>query len=552
VLTATAGAGPDCAAWARLHALAQALRARPTRELFAADAARYAHCSVEAAGLLFDYSRQRVTPEVVGQFAALADELRLRERIEAMFRGETINLTEGRAVLHTALRRLGTTAPLLVGGQDIDALVRVERERMLDFAAAVREGRIRSSSGQAYSLVVNIGIGGSDLGPAMAVEALRAYASDGPRVGFVSNIDGCQLADQLAGADPAGTLFIVCSKTFTTLETKSNASAARNWIEQRLGGAAVSAHFAAVSVNTAAMDEFGVHPDYRFAMWDWVGGRYSIWSSIGVALAVAVGRANFLEFLAGAADMDRHFRTAPWERNLPLLAAMLGVWNVNFLELPTLAVLPYDQRLARFPAYLQQLEMESNGKSVRMDGSPTTVDTAPVIWGEPGSNAQHSFFQLLHQGSARAALDFLLPVKTSCGNQPQQDLAIANCLAQAEAFAFGQEASAVQAELQRRGLPAASIAALTPHKIHEGSRPSTLIIFPKLDPATLGCLIALYEHKVFVQSVVWGVNAFDQWGVELGKQLCESIVPMVERGKAEGDVSSALQGGLAAVARLRG
>jgi glucose-6-phosphate isomerase len=552
VLTATAGAGPDCAAWARLHALAQALRARPTRELFAADAARYAHCSVEAAGLLFDYSRQRVTPEVVGQFAALADELRLRERIEAMFRGETINLTEGRAVLHTALRRLGTTAPLLVGGQDIDALVRVERERMLDFAAAVREGRIRSSSGQAYSLVVNIGIGGSDLGPAMAVEALRAYASDGPRVGFVSNIDGCQLADQLAGADPAGTLFIVCSKTFTTLETKSNASAARNWIEQRLGGAAVSAHFAAVSVNTAAMDEFGVHPDYRFAMWDWVGGRYSIWSSIGVALAVAVGRANFLEFLAGAADMDRHFRTAPWERNLPLLAAMLGVWNVNFLELPTLAVLPYDQRLARFPAYLQQLEMESNGKSVRMDGSPTTVDTAPVIWGEPGSNAQHSFFQLLHQGSARAALDFLLPVKTSCGNQPQQDLAIANCLAQAEAFAFGQEASAVQAELQRRGLPAASIAALTPHKIHEGSRPSTLIIFPKLDPATLGCLIALYEHKVFVQSVVWGVNAFDQWGVELGKKLCEAIAPLLHQPGAPSGISGSLRGALAYIARTKG
>jgi glucose-6-phosphate isomerase len=541
VLTATQVAGPDCGAWARLRAAAQSLRARPVRELFAADAARYAHCSVEAAGLLFDYSRQRVTPEVVGQFAALADELRLRERIEAMFRGEAINSTEGRAVLHTALRRLGTPTPLLVGGQDVDALVRAERERMLEFAGAVREGRVRSSSGRPYSLVVNIGIG----------EALRACTGDGPRVAFVSNIDGCQLADLVADADPASTLFIVCSKTFTTLETRSNALAARAWIEARLGGTAVPAHFAAVSINAAAMDEFGVHPDYRFAMWDWVGGRYSIWSSIGVSLAIAVGRENFTAFLAGAEEMDRHFRDAPWERNLPLLAALLGVWNVNFLELPTLAVLPYDQRLARFPAYLQQLEMESNGKSVRLDGSAVAVETGPVIWGEPGSNAQHSFFQLLHQGSARAALDFLLPVNSSCGNQAQQDLAIANCLAQAEAFAFGQEAAAVQADLQRRGLPAGRIAELLPHKLHPGNRPSTLVMFPRLDPATLGRLIALYEHKVYVQSVVWGVNAFDQWGVELGKQLCETIAPAVQQGAIPGEATSSLRGGLQAVRRLR-
>ncbi len=543
--------GPECPAWAQLRAAAQTLRPRATLELFAADGARYAHCSVEAAGLLFDYSRQRVTPEVMGQFAALADELRLRERIEAMFRGGAINSTEDRAALHTALRRLGTPTPLLVGGQDIDALVRTERERMLEFATAVREGRIRSSSGKAFFLVVNIGIGGSDLGPAMAVEALRGYAGDGPRMAFVSNIDGCQLADLAATADPASTLFIVCSKTFTTLETKSNAMLARNWIQQRLGSAAVPAHFAAVSVNGAAMDEFGVHPDYRFTMWDWVGGRYSIWSSIGVSLAIAVGRANFMAFLAGAEDMDRHFRDAPWERNLPLLAAMLGVWNVNFLGLPTLAVLPYDQRLARFPAYLQQLEMESNGKSVRLDGGAVAVDTCPVIWGEPGSNAQHSFFQLLHQGSARAALDFLLPVNSSCGNQAQQDLAIANCLAQAEAFAFGQDAAAVQADLKRRGLPDERIAALLPHKLHPGNRPSTLVMFPRLDPTTLGRLIALYEHKVFVQSVVWGVNAFDQWGVELGKQLCEAIAPSVQGGAVPGSATSSLRGGLEAVRRLR-
>ena len=356
-----------------------------------------------------------------------------------------------------------------------------------------------------------------------------------PRMAFVSNIDGCQLADLLVDADPASTLFIICSKTFTTLETRSNALAARQWIQARLGAAATRGHFAAVSVNTAAMDEFGVHPDYRFAMWDWVGGRYSIWSSIGVSLAIAIGREHFMAFLEGAARMDRHFQDAPWEQNLPVLAAMLGVWNVNFLELPTLAVLPYDQRLARFPAYLQQLEMESNGKSVRMDGSPTTVATGPVIWGEPGSNAQHSFFQLLHQGTACAALDFLLPVNSSCGNQAQQDLAIANCLAQAEAFAFGRDAATAQ----------------SPHRIHPGDRPSTLIMFPRLDPATLGSLIALYEHKVFVQSVVWGVNAFDQWGVELGKQLCETIAPLVRCPQDAVASSSSLRGGLGYIARLR-
>jgi glucose-6-phosphate isomerase len=287
-------------------------------------------------------------------------------------------------------------------------------------------------------------------------------------------------------------------------------------------------------------------------MWDWVGGRYSIWSSIGVSMAIAIGAAHFEAFLGGAAQMDRHFQDAPWPRNLPVLAAMLSVWNVNFLGLPTLAVLPYDQRLARFSAYLQQLEMESNGKSVRLDGRPAPAATCAVIWGEPGNNAQHSFFQLLHQGSARAALDFLVPVQSSCGRQAQQDLAIANCLAQAEAFAFGQDAAQVEAELRRQGMPAARIAELLPHKIHEGSRPSTLIMFERLDPATLGRLIALYEHKVFVQSVVWGINAFDQWGVELGKKLCDTIVPLVQQPAKAGEISSSLRGALKFIASARG
>jgi glucose-6-phosphate isomerase len=287
-----------------------------------------------------------------------------------------------------------------------------------------------------------------------------------------------------------------------------------------------------------------VHPEHRFAMWDWVGGRYSIWSSIGVALAIAIGRANFEAFLGGGFEMDQHFRSAPWAQNLPVLAAMLGVWNINFLDLPTLAVLPYDQRLSRLSAYLQQLEMESNGKSVRLDGSAVSTTTCPVIWGEPGNNAQHSFFQLLHQGSARAALDFLLPVNSSCGNQAQQDLAIASCLAQAEALAFGQDSAQVEADLRREGLSTARIAALLPHKIDPGSRPSTLLMFSRLDPAVLGRLIALYEHKVFVQSVVWGVNAFDQWGVELGKKLCDTIAPLVRSPGTAGEISSSLRGAL--------
>jgi glucose-6-phosphate isomerase len=449
----------------------------------------------------------------------------VRERIDAMWRGEHINTTEDRAVLHVALRQPPGAA---IGGAGIEKTVMSERARMLAFAQSVRSGAIRGSSGAPFRLIVNIGIGGSDLGPAMAVQALRAFTPGAPRCEFVSNIDGCYLAQVLESADPAATLFIVASKTFTTLETRSNARTARAWLAGRLGEAAVPQHFAAVSVNTAAMDEFGVHPEYRFRMWDWVGGRYSLWSSIGVALAIAVGERNFLDFLAGGHEMDEHFRSAPWAENLPVLMGLTGVWNINFMSLPTLAVLPYDDSLRRFPAYLQQLEMESNGKSVTLDGKPVEWQTAAVIWGEPGNNAQHSFFQLLHQGTLRAALDFLLPVRSSCGNQAQQNLAIASCLAQAEAFMTGQSAETVRAELERQEMPPARLEPLIPHKVHPGSRPSTIVLFQKLDPAALGKLIALYEHSVFTQSVVWGINAFDQWGVELGKRLTEQLAPAVQ------------------------
>ncbi|MCC7461984.1 MAG: glucose-6-phosphate isomerase [Gammaproteobacteria bacterium] len=540
-----------CPTWNRLIALAGELSAQPLEELFRSDAQRHERLSRSVAGLLFDFSRQRIDARVLAGFAALADELGLRARIGAMFDGAPINTTEGRAVLHTALRGDGRRA-LRVDGQDIGAVVLAERARMLAFADGVRGGQIRSSTGRPFDRVVNIGIGGSDLGPAMAVQALHAFAQGAPAIEFVSNVDGCRLADALASADPAGTLVIVCSKTFTTMETQANARTARTWLSGRLGEAAVPQHFAAVSVNAPAMDAFGVHPEYRFAMWDWVGGRYSLWSSIGVSLAIAIGSANFQAFLTGGAEMDAHFLEAPWETNLPVLAGLLGVWNVDLLGLPTLAVLPYDERLARLPAYLQQLEMESNGKHVRLDGAPVSLATCPVIWGEPGNNAQHSFFQLLHQGTPRAALDFLLPVNSSCGNQVQQDLAIANCLAQAEAFAFGYTAGQVAADLKAQHVPAERIAALAPHKVHEGNRPSTLILFARLDPRTLGKLIALYEHKVFVQSVVWGINAFDQWGVELGKKMCEAIVPLVREPERPGAGSAALRGVLRALAQWRG
>jgi glucose-6-phosphate isomerase len=501
--------GPETQAWKQLEAHAARLASVHTRDLFARDASRFEHFSCLNAALLLDYSRQLVDAEVMTSLAALADAVSLRDRIEAMWSGVKINQTEGRAVLHVALRQ---PPGARIGGAEIEQLVLDERARMLAFAEGVRGGHLVGSAGKSFQLVVNIGIGGSDLGPAMAVEALRRFTSGGPRCAFVSNVDGCRLADVLESADPQTTLFIIASKTFTTLETLTNARTARAWLAGKLGEKAVREHFAAVSVNHTAMDEFGVHPDYRFQMWDWVGGRYSMWSSIGVSLAIATGKQNFEAFLRGGHEMDTHFRTAPWRENLPALMALLGVWNVNFRKLPTLAVLPYDERLARFPAYLQQLEMESNGKSVTIDGRPVQWQTAPVIWGEPGNNAQHSFFQLLHQGTPRAALDFLLPAKSSCGNQPQQDLAIANCLAQAEAFMAGQS-------LKQAGD--------NTHKVHEGNRPSSILSFAELDPAALGRLVALYEHKVFVQSAVWGINAYDQWGVELGKKVAAGLAPLV-------------------------
>ena len=524
-MTLTLNPGPRTPLWAELATQAARLIIVPVSELFERDPGRFERFSREQAGLLMDFSRQRLDEIALAKLCQLADAVGLRERIEAMWRGEHINTTEDRAVLHVALRQPPGAG---IGGPEIEKQVMAERTRMLGFAQGVRDGTVKGSTGQAFRLVVNIGIGGSDLGPAMAVQALHAFAAGAPRCEFVSNIDGVYLAQVLASADPATTLFIVCSKTFTTLETLTNARTARAWLAGRIGERAVPQHFAAVSVNTPAMNEFGVHPEYRFQLWDWVGGRYSIWSSIGVTLAIAIGERQFRDFLGGAHELDEHFRSAPWAENLPVLMGLTDVWNIDFLKLPTLAVLPYDDSLRRFPAYLQQLEMESNGKSVMLDGEPVEGGTEAVIWGEAGNNGQHSFFQLLHQGSGRAALHFLLPARSSWGNQAHQNLAIASCFAQAEALTNGQSAETVRAELEHQGLPPAQIDALIPHKINPGSRPLTLVLFRQLDPPTLGRLIALYEHSVLTQSVVWGINAFDQWGVELGKKLTSQLAPAVD------------------------
>jgi len=516
----------NLAAWRLLTTHRDQVLGTYTRDLFAADPKRFEHLSLEGVGLLLDFSRQRLTTETLALLIQLARAADLEAHIKALLSGEAVNNTEKRPALHIALRRR-LERPLVVNGRDVMRDVKAEREKLDAFVRSVHEGRITGHTGQRFDTLINIGIGGSDLGPVMAVEALARYRKPNLRSQFVSNIDGCQLADAIAESNPASTLVIVCSKTFTTLETMTNARRAREWIAGALGEKALPRHFAAVSVNQRAMDEFGVGPDLRFTIWDWVGGRYSVWSSIGVALALAIGSEQFHAFLDGGRAMDDHFAGTPIDRNLPVLLGLIGVWNRNFLGIPSHAVLPYDQRLHRFPAYLQQLEMESNGKRVTRDGNEIDYDTGAVLWGEPGSNAQHSFFQLLHQGTAAVALDFLAPVQSSSGWQDQQDLALANCLAQAQALMAGQTADQVRKELTAAGIDKAQVEALVPHKVHPGNRPSSVLLFKCLDPATLGKLIALYEHKVFVQSVIWDINPFDQWGVELGKKLADKLIPAV-------------------------
>jgi len=504
-------------AWIAVAQHAQSLKDRHLRALTAADPQRWEHFHVEYDTWMLDLSRQRITRETLGLLFDLARATHLTERAAAMFRGDLINGTEQRAVLHTALRSD------FAGGKAIQAEVHASRRQLAEFVAAVRSGEKRGITGKKFKHVINIGIGGSDLGPLLVCEALRHEWSGGITPHFVSNVDRTQLEDLTRTLDPAETLIIVCSKTFVTMETQANANAARAWVVGALGEKSPGSHFVAVSTNGPAMDAFGISQGHRFTMWDWVGGRYSVWSAIGLVAELTIGSEKFGDFLSGASDIDRHFLDAPLETNLPVLMGLMVVWNRTFLGLPTLAVLPYDQRLARLPAYLQQLEMESNGKSVSLSGDRVDFATSAVVWGEPGSNSQHSFFQMLHQGTPTAALDFIAPLRGSWGGTVGQDLALQNCFAQAQAFAFGHTLEEVDAELKKAGSSPADIERLRAHKVHEGNRPSSLLMYPKTTARSLGGLLALYEHSVFVQGTVWGINSFDQFGVELGKKLALGI-----------------------------
>ncbi len=490
------------------------------RELFAADPGRGTRFTVSAAELYLDYAKNRIDNETIALLAALAQDCGLHERVEAMFRGDVINTTEQRAVLHTALRA-PAGEQLWLDGVDVAAQVHAVLERMASFSEQVRSGAWLGHTGLPIRHVINIGIGGSDLGPVMAYEALKHYSQRALDLKFVSNVDGTALMEATRGLDAARTLFIVCSKRFGTLETLTNAQAARAWCLRQLGDeAAVARHFVAVSTNAQATAAFGIAPGQMFPLWDWVGGRYSMASAIGLSTMIAIGETNFRELLAGMRAMDAHFRQAPIEHNMPALMGLLAVWNNNFLGAATQAVLPYEQYLSRFPAYLQQLTMESNGKHVTRDGQPVGCETSPIVWGEPGTNGQHSFYQLLHQGTRLVPCDFigfgqsLNPSGDEGGRVDiQHDLLMANLFAQAEALAFGKTADEVRAE----GIPQA----LVPHRVVEGNRPSHTLLARQLAPHTLGALVALYEHSVFTQGVIWGIDSFDQWGVELGKVLAE-------------------------------
>ncbi len=508
-------------AWKALQDHHREISGTHLRDLFAADPQRGTEFTAEADGLFLDYSKNRVTAATMRLLFALAEERGLRGRIDAMFRGDKINITEGRAVLHVALRApKGTT--IMVDGKDVVPEVHAVLDKMAAFADRVRSGAWLGHTGKKIRNVINIGIGGSDLGPVMAYEALKFYSDRSIRFQFVSNVDSDDFAEATRGLDPAETLFIISSKTFTTLETMTNAHSAREWVLAGLGGdeAAIAKHFVAVSTNAEKVSEFGIDTANMFGFWDWVGGRYSMDSAIGLSTMVAIGPDNFREMLAGFHDMDEHFRTAPAEKNLPVIMGLLSVWYNDFFGAQTVAVLPYEQYLKRFPAYLQQLTMESNGKSIALDGHHVDYNTGAVYWGEPGTNGQHSFYQLIHQGTRLIPCDFIGFAKTLNPLGRHHDILMANVFAQAEALAFGKTAEQVRAE--------GTAEALVLHRVFEGNRPSNVLLAEVIDPRTLGRLVALYEHIVFTQGAVWNINSFDQWGVELGKVLAQRIIPELE------------------------
>ncbi|HYE00153.1 MAG TPA: glucose-6-phosphate isomerase [Alphaproteobacteria bacterium] len=511
-------------AWTALAAHHAEVAGLHMRDLFAADPARFDRFSLTVGDMLLDYSKNRVTERSLALLMDLARQADVEGWRDRMFGGAAINATEGRAVLHTALRNR-SGRPVTVDGRDVMPDVLEVLARLRRFAEAVRGGAWTGHTGARIRDVVNIGIGGSDLGPAMVTEALTPYA-DGPRCHFVSNVDGTHIAETLKGLDPAATLFVVASKTFTTQETMANAATARAWLLERLGEpAAVAKHFVAVSTNGEAVAKFGIDIANMFGFWDWVGGRYSLWSAIGLPIALAIGMDRFEALLAGAHAMDEHFRTAPLERNAPVLMAMLGIWYIDFFGAQATAVLPYDQYLRRFPAYLQQADMESNGKSVDRENRPVDYGTGPVLFGEPGTNGQHAFYQLIHQGTPLVPCDFIASANSHNPVGDHHRLLLSNFFAQTEALMRGKTAEEVRAEMAGAGLPEERLAQLVAHRTFAGNRPTNSILLKRLDPHGLGMLIALYEHKIFVQGVVWNIFSFDQWGVELGKQLANALLP---------------------------
>lgn len=517
--------------WQKLNQHQQNIASLHMRDLFAQDAKRFDKFSLKFADILFDYSKHRITDETLPMLFQLAREAKIEDWRDKMFAGEKINITEDRAVLHTALRNRANT-PVLVDGHNVMPDVNAVLAQMREFSDKVRNGSWTGYTGKRITDIVNIGIGGSDLGPVMVCDALKPYSSPDLNVHFVSNIDGAHLMRALNQCNPETTLFIVASKTFTTQETMTNARSARTWfLKSAKDNAHVAKHFVALSTNAKAVQDFGIDTANMFAFWDWVGGRYSLWSAIGLSIALYVGMDNFEDLLTGAFEMDTHFRTAPLEQNMPVIMALIGVWYNNFFHIDTQAILPYDQGLSRFPAYLQQADMESNGKFICRDGTRVPYKTGPVVWGEAGTNGQHAFYQLIHQGTQIVPADFLMPVhsqyKVGENGNTHHKILLANFLAQTQSLMLGKTKEQARTELEQQGLSGEALENLLPHKEFEGNRPTTSIMFDKLTPNTLGKLIALYEHKIFVQGIIWDINSYDQWGVEYGKQIAQQILPQL-------------------------
>jgi glucose-6-phosphate isomerase len=519
------------ASWGKLVEHYDRVRSVHMKELFAADPERFKKLSLRFNGMLVDYSKNRITGETIRLLIELAREIDLADAIEKMFTGDKINETESRAVLHTALRNRANN-PVLLDGRDVMPAVNAVLEKMKIFSENIRSGEWKGFTGKNVTDIVNIGIGGSDLGPVMVTECLRPYAKDGLAVHFVSNVDGTQIVETLRRLNPETTLFMVASKTFTTQETMLNALTAREWfLAYAKSKEHVAKHFVAISTNIREVGAFGIDQENMFVLWDWVGGRYSLWSAIGLSIACFIGYENFVELLQGGFEMDCHFRSAPFEKNIPVILALIGIWYRNFFGTETEAILPYDQYMHRFPAYLQQGNMESNGKSVDRSGKRVTYQTGPIIWGETGTNGQHAFYQLLHQGTALVPADFLAPASSHNPVGDHHAVLLSNFVAQTEALMRGQTREEVIAELKKEGRTKAEIQRLWPHRIFEGNKPTNSILFKQLTPRTLGSLIAMYEHKIFVQGVLWNIFSFDQWGVELGKQLARKILPELKECK---------------------